>query len=387
MSKNIDLLAEEPDNDWKKKYWKGSASVQTVLKPRNLEKESQDFFQAQKDMTKDGLPKQTMAQKGTTVDSDRIRLDLYDQQWHRNEDTAKADKMVPTPLDAYNIVYPHGNPVPTSPNTKPTSSIADTHKGGYRGDDGVPQGRIGSIQLEEKSGASVPIGDNYLPDGAWNGKDKIKPPQTQLSSASGAENTCNAKENPVSVNVGSLIENILNKTNKNMNAIDMSSAIATTKEKKVLEKPFKNPKGGAAYAVYVKNDKHEIVRVEFNACTASDPNILGPKWTSQHWGSLVNTAKAEDNTNHATLTLDQLSNFYYENNYKTKDEPWDGYSFYSHDELVASFPNLKLAPSVYTLNIATNKGAATPSDTLYNSEVKEKLDSAAQKSKESNGKT
>jgi hypothetical protein len=383
MSKNIDLFTEEPNDGWKKKYWKGNASVETVLKPRNLEEESKDFFQAQLDMTKDGLPKQTMAEKGTTVDSDHVRLDLFDQQWHRNEDFAKAktaNKMTVTPQEAYNIIYPHGNPVAVSPNTKPTSSLADDHKGGYRGDEGVPQGRIGSIQLEEKSGASVPIGDHYLPDTAWNGKDKVKPPITQQSSSSEAENRCNAKENPVSVNVGSLIEQALNKTNKNMNPIDMSAAIASTKEKKVLNKPFKTPNGKAAYAVYVKNDKDSIVRVDFNACQASDPTSLGPVWTSEHWGAQVNVAKAEDNTNHATKSLDQLSDFYYEKPVNPKNtENWDGYSFYSHEAILASMPSLKLMPAVYTQNIVTNKGAATPADTEYNSAVKKQLDVAAAK--------
>lgn len=136
--KNIDLL--EDNDGWKKP--KTAASVKTVLKPRNPEDESADFFKAQSDMSKDGLPAQ---------------------------------------------------------------SIADDHKGGYRGDEGVPQGKIGSIQLEEKG--STQIGDHYLPDGAWNGKDKVKPPITQQSSSS---EYCIA-ENPITIDVGSLIEQALKK--------------------------------------------------------------------------------------------------------------------------------------------------------------------------------
>lgn len=404
-SKNIDLFEGHSD-DWRKKYWKdkmshkdevdriseeiNTASVTTVLKKRNLEKESKDFFQAQLDMTKDFLPKETTS--NATVDTDRIRVDLFDQQWHRNDDFAKAkNEMTITVQQAYDKVYPHGNPVPVSPNTKPTSSIADDHKGGYRGDDGVPQGRIGTIQLEEKSGASSPIGDNYLPDTAWKGKDKVKMPISQVSSGWDAQKfddggfqvqgkKCNASENPVSINVGSLVEQAINKTNKNMNDIDMSSAIASTKEKKVLNKPFKTPNGKAAYAVYVKNEKDSIIRVDFDACQASDPTNIGPVWTSEHWGSLVNTAKAEDNTNHATKSLDQLSDFYYEKPVNPKNnENWDGYSFYSQKDILAFMPSLKLMPSVYTLNVATNKGGSTPSDTKYNSAVKTQLDSVAEK--------
>lgn len=377
INKNLGLM-EDPDEGWKK--LKAKATVKTVLKNRNLEQESQEFFQANLDMTKDFLPKQTMAQKGTTVDSDRIRLDLYDQQWHRTDDTATAktnNKMLPTPLDAYNVVYPHGNPVPFSAATKPTTSTADDHKGGYRGDDEVPQGRIGSIQLEIKEGSGTQIGDHYLPDNAWNGPDKVKMPATQISSSSDAKNKCNTSDSQVSVNLGSLIEQALIKTHKNMNSIDMSGAIASTKEKKVLNKPFKTPNGKAAFAVYVKNDQNSIVRVDFDACEASDPTNIGPTWTSQHWGSKVNVAKASTGK---MATLDQLSDFYYEKPVNPKNnEDWDGYTFYSQSDILANYPTLKNMPSVYTLNIATKKGEGTPSDTQYNSSVKSQLDSVAAK--------
>ena len=358
MNKNLGIM-DDPDDVWRKT--KAKASTKTVLKNRNLEEESKDFFQAQLDMTKDFLPPQTMAQKGTVANSDKVRLDLYDQQWHRNEDT--ANQMTMTPTEAFNKVYPHGNPVPVSAAQNPTSSIADDHKGGYRGDEGVPQGKIGALELEVKG---TQIGDHYLPDTAWNGPDKVKMPPTQISSSS-TENRCNT-------NLGGLIQDALNKINKNMNSIDMSGAIASTKEKQVLNKPFKTKNCKAAYAVYVKNAEGSIVRVDFDACQASDPTNLGPVWTSQHWGSQVNVAKANEDC--ATLTLDQLSDFYYQANYKTKDEPWNGYQFYSQQEILAAMPSLKLAPSSYTLNVATKKGEATPSDTKYNSEVKAQLDAA-----------
>jgi hypothetical protein len=207
INKNLDLM-DDPDEIFRK----SKGSVKTVLKPRNTEEESKDFFKAQLDMTKDFLPKETMAKKGTVVDNNVLRLDLFSQQIHKNDDfSSNADlkdgKMMTDPVTAYNAVYPSGNPIPASPNTKPTSSVADDHKGGYRGDESVPQNYIGSIQLEYKSGAAVPIGDNYLPDGAWNSKDKVKPPITQQSSSS---EYCIA-ENPITINVGSLIEQALKK--------------------------------------------------------------------------------------------------------------------------------------------------------------------------------
>ena len=57
MLKNIDLF--EDGGSWKKP--KATASVKTVQKPRNPEDESADFFKAQSDMTKDGLPAASLA--------------------------------------------------------------------------------------------------------------------------------------------------------------------------------------------------------------------------------------------------------------------------------------------------------------------------------------
>ena len=220
--KQIDLFDGEQPDSWRRNYWKeklknpdvvqkiseeinsasttaptkqekqddffyAGSTVETVLKPRNLHEESKDFFKDQLDLTKDGLPKETMGQNGTTVDSDRVRLDLFDQQWHRNSDfaakaTLKDGKMTMTPTEAFIEVYPHGKQTPVSAAQKPTSSITDgipaNHKGGVRGDDG---GVVDSIQLEEKSGASVPIGDRFLPAPTQDGKLPL-PANPQISS-------------------------------------------------------------------------------------------------------------------------------------------------------------------------------------------------------------
>lgn len=378
MSKNIDLFDDEQPDSWRKQYWKDKskaktikeekaddffyegASVKTVLKERDPKKESADFFKAQLDMTKDLLPKETIAQKGTTVDNDRVRLDLFDQQWHRKEDfAASGEKMMPTPLDAYHTIYPSGNPVPVSPNMKPTSSIAEYPVSGYRGDDGVPQGKIGSLQLETKGDDKKWIGDHYLPKQCQDGKDNFTPPKNQLSSAK----ECN-------INIGSLIEDALNKKTNNMNTvIDMSASIASTKEKKVLNKPFKTPTGKTAYAVYVKNDKEEIVRVGFNACQASDPTNIGPRWMPLYWGAKVNPALAAEAKEQ---TLDQMADFYTEKVTDPKaDADWDGKTFYRQDELIKSLPKLVNSKPSYEDETVVNKTDNTGSSEKINPERKE----------------
>jgi hypothetical protein len=238
-------------------YFQEGAAVNTVIKPRNLQEESLDFFKAQRDISIDLLPKQTIATQPpptpTGQDAQRPRVELYDQQWHRNEDTesysqnstltldipnksgtitdqqnmfpkgAKASKneMTISVNDAFTKTFPNGNsnqpsaamkPSPKNDincphchtpfnynlqnetqmgavacpscgktvtqasfeSNKPIVVTADTHKGGDRGDEFAPSKYVGTIQLEEKSGASTDskswIGDQFLPPGTQDGK-------------------------------------------------------------------------------------------------------------------------------------------------------------------------------------------------------------------------
>ena len=45
--------------------------------------------------------------------------------------------------------------------------------------------------------------------------------------------------------------------------IDFSDKIAEAKEKKTLNKPFRTPNGPKKFSVYVKNEKGNIVKVNF----------------------------------------------------------------------------------------------------------------------------
>ncbi len=50
--------------------------------------------------------------------------------------------------------------------------------------------------------------------------------------------------------------------------IDLSKYLVEAKEKKTLNKPFRTPKGPKKFSVYVKNEKGNVVKVNFG-----DPNM------------------------------------------------------------------------------------------------------------------
>ena len=81
--------------------------------------------------------------------------------------------------------------------------------------------------------------------------------------------------------------------------VDLTPQIIAEKEKKTLNKPFRTPKGPKKFSVYVKNDKGNVVKVNFG-----DPNMEikrddparrksfrarhncanpGPKWKARYW--------------------------------------------------------------------------------------------------------
>ena len=349
MFKNLDLFQDEPDA-WRRDYWAkknqnkdevgrmadrtNSASVETVKKPRDKEGESADFFKAQRDMAKDILPKQTIAE----------------------------DKMKMTPTEAFMEVYPNGKQTPQSMALKPTVS-GSYPSSGYSGKDGVPQGNIGTLMLDVKGNTAKWVGDHYLPKETQDNKQSFVPPKTQISAWDAQKfddggfqvqgEKCNkqAKAN-IGTNIGNLIEEIL--TKKNMNTvIDWSASIASTKEKKALNKPFKTPGGKACYAVYTKNNNEELVRVDFNACKASDPTDLGPTWLPKYWGSKVDETAAAAAKE---MSMDDFWNFYSEKVTDPKrDLDWDGKTFYRQADLLRTMPELVNSKPSYEDETVMNK--------------------------------
>ena len=121
--------------------------------------------------------------------------------------------------------------------------------------------------------------------------------------------------------------------------IDFSDQIKAANEGKTLNKPFRTPKGPKKFSVYVKNEKGNVVKVNFG-----DPNMEikrddparrksfrarhncdnpGPKWKARYWscrqwrgGKKVEGSEQE-----------------YE---------WDGETIFDHDELLRINPSLAL---------------------------------------------
>ena len=358
--KNLNLFDSEP-NAWRKDYWAkknqnedevgkmskriNTASVEVVKKIRNKEEESVEFFKAQHDMAKDILPKQTIAE----------------------------DKMKMTPTEAFIEVYPNGKQKPQSMAQNPTVS-GSYPSSGYCGDDGIPQGRIGSLQLDVKGNTAKWIGNHYLPKETQNNEKPFTPPNTQISAWDAKKfddggcqvqgKKCNKEAAAnIGTNVGNLIEKIL--TEKNMNTeIDMSSSIASTKELKALNKPFKTPGDKNTFAVYTKGKDGELLRLGFNACKASDPTNLGPSWEPKYWGARVDEASAADPKE---MSIDHFWNFYAERvTDPKKDLDWDGKTFYRQSDLIRVMPELVNSKPSYEDENVMNKDANTASSAPVN---------------------
>ena len=119
--------------------------------------------------------------------------------------------------------------------------------------------------------------------------------------------------------------------------IDLDKQILEAKEKKTLNKPFRTPGGPKKFSVYVKNEKGNVVKVNFG-----DPNMEikrddparrksfrarhncdnpGPKtkaryWSCQQWRAGKRVQGSE------------------------VDYEWDGQTFFDHDELLTINPAL-----------------------------------------------
>ena len=117
---------------------------------------------------------------------------------------------------------------------------------------------------------------------------------------------------------------------------DLTDQIKAEKQKKTLNKPFRTPKGPKKFSVYVKNDKGNVVKVNFG-----DPNMEikrddpkrrasfrarhncsnpGPKWKARYWSCKQWRAgkKVQGSTEYE----------------------WDGTTIFDHDELLEINPAL-----------------------------------------------
>jgi hypothetical protein len=122
--------------------------------------------------------------------------------------------------------------------------------------------------------------------------------------------------------------------------VDFSAEITEAKENKTLNKPFRTPKGPKKFSVYVKNEKGNVVKVNFG-----DPNMeikrddpkrrksfrarhncdnAGPKWKARYWSCRQwrGGKKVE------------------------ASEEWDGVTLADHNELLAINPSLAAAEEI-----------------------------------------
>lgn len=133
--------------------------------------------------------------------------------------------------------------------------------------------------------------------------------------------------------------------------IDISlKIVAADNQKKTLNKPFRTPKGPKKFSVYVKNDKGNIVKVNFG-----DPNMTikrdqparrksyrarhgcdknpGPKWKANYWSCKMWEAK-KSVTDYTNASVD------------TFQEDWDGKTLWNQDDLLKIYPDLSKADDI-----------------------------------------
>jgi hypothetical protein len=209
--------------------------------------------------------------------------------------------------------------------------------------------------------------------------------------------------------------------------VDFSHSLAAAKEKRALNKPFRTPDGPKKFAVYVKNDKGNIVKVTFG-----DPNMEikrdnperqksyrarhhcetpGPKWKANYWSckmwsskpvssiasrnephtptKIGDVAGLNDEMNHLNKIisptnplvqeqpsrLKELTEYYYEKPVLVDpNEDWDGYTWYSEDDILKSLPELRNVEPCYDDEVAVNKtGKEYPYDAPLNPEREKEL--------------
>lgn len=133
--------------------------------------------------------------------------------------------------------------------------------------------------------------------------------------------------------------------------LDFSDKISlAAKEKKTLNKPFRTPGGPKKFAVYVKNEKGNVVKVNFGdpnmEIKRDDPNRRknfrarhqcdtnpGPKWKARYWACRTwESNKSVTEVLKASVDCSQSE--------------WDGETFWDQEELLKIWPELSKADDI-----------------------------------------
>jgi hypothetical protein len=134
-------------------------------------------------------------------------------------------------------------------------------------------------------------------------------------------------------------------------SVNLSKEIKASKEKKVLNKPFRTPKGPKKFSVYVKNEKGNIVKVNFGdpnmEIKRDDPNRRknfrarhqcdrnpGPRWKARYWSCKMWESKKSVTDYTTKGSIDDIIH------------QWDGITFWEEADLLQLIPNLSKAEEI-----------------------------------------
>lgn len=134
-------------------------------------------------------------------------------------------------------------------------------------------------------------------------------------------------------------------------SVNFSDQINASKEKKTLNKPFRTPKGPKKFAVYVKNDKGNVVKVNFG-----DPNMEikrddpkrrksfrarhhcdtnpGPRWKANYWSCKNWQSKKTVTDMVSKGSIDDVIH------------QWDGITFWEESDLLKLCPHFSKAEEI-----------------------------------------
>ena len=150
-------------------------------------------------------------------------------------------------------------------------------------------------------------------------------------------------------------------------SVNFSNEIRAAKDKKTLNKPFRTSKGPKKFSVYVKNEKGNIVKVNFG-----DPNMEikrddpgrrknfrarhqcdtnpGPRWKARYWSCKMWESKKSVTDYTSKGGIDDIVH------------QWDGITFWEEADLLKLAPHLaqaqEITEEIETETEETNEEAA-----------------------------
>lgn len=134
-------------------------------------------------------------------------------------------------------------------------------------------------------------------------------------------------------------------------SVNFSNEIRAAKDKKTLNKPFRTSKGPKKFSVYVKNEKGNIVKVNFG-----DPNMEikrdsparrksfrarhqcdtspGPRWKARYWSCKMWESKKSVSDHLSNSSVDEIVH------------QWDGITLWEESDLLKLAPHLAQAEEI-----------------------------------------